>query len=118
MDLNSAYPKNDFPLPLTKLLVDATTWYKALSFMDGYSRYNQIQMALEDEEVSAFHTPIGIFCYTIMPFDLKNASATYQRAMTYIFEDLLHDTVECYVDDLVVKTKLRQHHITDLDWVF
>lgn len=58
------------------------------------------------------------FCYRVMPFSLKNAGATYQRAMTYIFEDLLHDAVECYVDDLVVKTKFRLHHITDLDWAF
>lgn len=117
-DLNSACPKDDFPLPLTDLLVDATTGYEALFFMDGYSRYNQIQMALEDEEATAFHTPIGIFCYRVMLFSLKNVGATYQRAMTYIFEDLLHDAVKCYVDDLVVKTKLRQHHITDLDRVF
>lgn len=41
-----------------------------------------------------------------------------QRAMTYIFEDLLHDAIDCYVDDLVVKTKLRQHHIADIDQVF
>lgn len=90
----------------------------SLSFMDGYLGYNQIQMAPEDEEATTFSTPIKIFCYRVMPFSLKNASATYQRAMTYIFEDLLHDAIECYVDDLVVKTKLRQHHIIDLDRVF
>lgn len=72
----------------------------------------------EDEEATAFHTLIGIFCYRVMPFSLKNAGTTYQRVMTYIFEDLLHDAVECYVDDLVVKTKLRQHHIVELDRVF
>lgn len=53
-----------------------------------------------------------------MPFGLNNAGATYQRVMTYIFEDLLDDAAECYVDDLVIKTKLKQHYITDLDWVF
>lgn len=109
-DLNSACSTDNFSLPLTELLVDATMGYEALSFMDGYSRYNQIQMALEDEEATTFHTPIRIFYYKVMPFDLKNADATYQREMTYIFEDLLHDVIEYYIDDLVIKIKLRQHH--------
>lgn len=75
-------------------------------------------MALEDEEATTFRMSIRIFCYRVMPFGLKNAGATYQRAMTYIFEDMLHDVVECYVDDLVVKTKLKQNHIANLDRVF
>lgn len=75
-------------------------------------------MALENEEAIAFRTLIRIFFYRVMPFGLKNASATYQRVMTYIFEDLLHDAVECYLDDLVIKTKLKQHRIADLDRVF
>lgn len=75
-------------------------------------------MALEDEEATAFRMSIEIFCYRVMPFYLKNVDATYERAMTYKFEDLLHDAVECYVDDLVIKTKLRQHHIANLDRVF
>lgn len=75
-------------------------------------------MAPEDEEAMTFCTLIGVFYYRVMPFGLKNAGAIYKRAMTYIFEDLLHDVVECYVDDLVVKIKLKQHHITNLDRVF
>lgn len=105
-DLNSVYLKDDFPLPLTELLVDATMGYETLSFIYGYSGYNQIQMALEDEEATMFYTPIGVFYYKVMPFGLKNAGATYQRVMTYIFKDLLHDAVEYYIDDLVVKTNL------------
>jgi len=49
-----------------------------------------------------------------MPFGLKNAGATYQRAMQQIFEDMLHKTVECYVDDLVIKSKKRLDHLQDL----
>ena len=117
-DLNKACPKDDFPLPITELLVDATTGYEALSFMDGYSGYNQIRMASEDEELTAFRTPKGVFCYKVMPFGLKNAGATYQRAMTVIFEDLLHNTIECHVDDLVVKTKERKLHLYNLRKIF
>ncbi|KAA0055592.1 uncharacterized protein E5676_scaffold29G00120 [Cucumis melo var. makuwa] len=66
--------------------------------------YNQIQMVLSNEEMTAFRTPTGIYCYKVMPFGLKNASATYQRAMHKVFDDMLHKYVECYVDDLVLRT--------------
>lgn len=117
-DLNEACPKDDFPLPMTELLIDATTGYETMSFMDGYSGYNQIRMAPEDEELTAFRTPKGVFCYKVMPFGLKNAGATYQRAMTVIFGDILHDIVECYVDDLVVKTRKKDDHLKDLKEIF
>ncbi|KAI5338076.1 hypothetical protein L3X38_017347 [Prunus dulcis] len=117
-DVNDACLKDKFPLPITELLVDATTGFGALSFMDGFSGYNQIKMAPEDQEKTAFRTPKGIYCYTVMPFGLKNAGATYQRAMTTIFNDMLHNTIECYVDDLVVKTRKREHHLSDLKRVF
>nr|XP_027068875.1 uncharacterized protein LOC113694208 [Coffea arabica] len=117
-DLNEACPKDDFPLPITELTVDAATGHEALSFLDGSSGYNQIRMAPEDEELTAFRTPKGIYCYKVMPFGLKNAGATYQRAMQRIFDDMLHKNVECYVDDLVVKSKKREDHIQDLRKVF
>ncbi|KAG9458214.1 hypothetical protein H6P81_002722 [Aristolochia fimbriata] len=101
-----------------RLMVDATTGHEALSFMDGSSGYNQIRMDPKDEEFTAFCTPKGIFCYKVMPFGLKNAGSTYQRAMQNIFDDFLHKRVECYVDDLVVKTKQRADHLLDLRAVF
>ncbi|KAG9458181.1 hypothetical protein H6P81_002689 [Aristolochia fimbriata] len=117
-DLNKACPKDNFLLPITKLMVDATTGHKDLSFMDGSSGYNQIRMDPKDEELTAFRTPKGIFCYKVMSFGLKNAGATYQRAMQNTFDDFLHKRVECYVDDLVVKTKQRADHLLDLRAVF
>nr|CAD1825883.1 unnamed protein product [Ananas comosus var. bracteatus] len=107
-DFNKACPKDDFPLPITELMIDNTSSYELFLFMDGSSGYNQIKMAPEDEKHTAFRTPIGIYCYRVMPFGLKNAGATYQRAMTRIFDDLLHKTVECYVDDLVVKRRTKE----------
>ncbi|KAK4389710.1 Transposon Tf2-12 polyprotein [Sesamum angolense] len=117
-DLNNACPKDDFPLPIAELMIDATTGHEALSFMDGSSGYNQIRMALADEELTAFRTPKGIYCYKVMPFGLKNAGATYQRAMQKIFDNMLHKNVECYVDDLVVNSKKRENHFHDLRKVF
>ena len=109
-DLNRACPKDDFPLPNTELMVDATIGHEVLSFMDSSSGYNQIRMAPEDEELTVFQTSKGIYCYKVMPFGLKNAGATYQRAMQRIFDDILQKIVQCYVDDLVVKTKKKGDH--------
>jgi Reverse transcriptase (RNA-dependent DNA polymerase) len=86
--------------------------------MDGYASYNQIKMALEDEKHIAFRTPIGIYCYKVMPFGLKNAGATYQRAMTKIFDDLIHKIVECYVDDLIIKAMSYEEHLQYLEVIF
>uniref|UniRef100_A0A2N9G2A5 Integrase catalytic domain-containing protein n=1 Tax=Fagus sylvatica TaxID=28930 RepID=A0A2N9G2A5_FAGSY len=81
------------------------------SFMDGFSGYNQIRMSTKDAEKTAFRTPIGNFYYTVMPFGLKNAGATYQRTMTAMFHDMMHKEIEDYVDDIVVKSKKREDHL-------
>nr|CAD1839597.1 unnamed protein product [Ananas comosus var. bracteatus] len=70
-DLNKACPKDDFPLPITDLMIDNASSCEIFSFMDGSSGYNQIKMAPEDEKHTTFRTPIGIYCYKVMPFSLK-----------------------------------------------
>ncbi|KAL0294377.1 UNVERIFIED_CONTAM: Transposon Tf2-12 polyprotein [Sesamum calycinum] len=115
-DLNNACPKDDFPLPIVELMIDTTTGDEALSFMDGSFGYNQIRMAPTDEELMAFRTPKGIYCYKVMPFGLKNAGG--KGAMQKIFDDMLHKNVECYVDDLVVKSKKLENHFRNLRKVF
>ena len=101
-NLNRACPKDEFPLPNMDLLIDSAVGSALFSFMDGFSGYNQIRMAPKDAEKTAFRTPIANFYYTVMPFRLKNAVATYQRAMTAIFHDMMHQELEDYVDDIVV----------------
>ena len=103
-DLNKASPKDDFPLLHIDVLVDNTAGHKMLSFMDGFSGYNQNKMAEEDMEKTSFITPWGVFCYRVMPFGLKNAGATYQRAMMTLFHNLMHQEVEVYVDDMIAKS--------------
>ena len=78
-DLNKACPKDSFPLPKIDQLVDSTAGHGLLSFMDAFSGYNQIPMNEQDEENTTFITNMGLFCYRMMPFGLKNAGATYQR---------------------------------------
>ncbi|KAL0427408.1 UNVERIFIED_CONTAM: hypothetical protein Slati_2915600 [Sesamum latifolium] len=72
-------------------MVDETTGHEALSFMDGSFGYNQIRISPKDEECTAFRTSKGIYYYKVMPFALKNAGATYQRAMQNIFDDMLQE---------------------------
>lgn len=117
-DINKACPKDDFPLPNIDLIVDLTTGHAILSLMDGFSGYNQIKIAFEDQHKTAFTCPWGTFCWNVMPFGLKNAGATYQRAMTTIFHDLMHVTVEDYVDDLLGKSINKDTHLDILSVVF
>ncbi|XP_073224697.1 uncharacterized protein [Cicer arietinum] len=83
-----------------------------------FSRYNQIKMAAEDMEKTTFTTPWGTFCYKVMPFGLKNAGATYQRAMVTLFHDMIHKEVEVYVDDMIAKSQTEEEHIIDLKKLF
>ena len=105
-------------MPNMDLLIDSAVGSAMFSFMDGFSGYNQIRMALKDVEKTTFRTPMGNFYPTVIPFGLKNASATYQRAMTAIFHDMMHHELEDYVDDIVVKLKRRKEHFHVLKRVF
>uniref|UniRef100_A0A2N9GSG2 RNA-directed DNA polymerase n=1 Tax=Fagus sylvatica TaxID=28930 RepID=A0A2N9GSG2_FAGSY len=109
---------DEFPLPNMDLLIDSAAGHAMFSFMDGFSGYNQIRMSTRDAEKTAFRTPIGNFYYTVMPFGLKNAGATYQRTMTAMFHDMMHKEIEDYVDDIVVKSKKREDHLRILRKVF
>ncbi|RDX81755.1 hypothetical protein CR513_37528, partial [Mucuna pruriens] len=82
-------PKDNFPLPNIDMLVDNTTQHSYFSFMDGFSRYNQIKMALQDVEKTTFITTWGMICYKVMPFRLKNVRATYECAMIALFHDMM-----------------------------
>jgi len=68
--------------------------------MDGFLEYNQIKIYPKDEKHTSFWTPLRVYCYTIMPFDLKNAGTTYQCTINVIFHEHICKTVECYVDDI------------------
>lgn len=113
-DLNRACPKDDFPLPLTDLLVDSTDDHEVFSLMDRYSGYNHIRMRESDAPKTAFATPVGNLYYVAMPFGLKNTGARYQRAMTLIFHDINHREMEVYVYDIVVKAKKKADHVSNL----
>jgi hypothetical protein len=92
-------------MPIADLLVDSTSGNKVISFLDDNAGYNQIFMAKEDVSKTAFRCPgfIGLFDWVVLTFGMKNAGATYQRAMNLIFHDPLGVLMEVYIDNVVVK---------------
>nr|CAE04481.1 OSJNBa0029L02.22 [Oryza sativa Japonica Group] len=119
-NLNKATPKDEYPMPIADQLVDAASGHKILSFMYGNAGYNQIFIAEEDIHKTAFRCPgaIGLFEWVVMTYGLKSAGATYQRAMNYIYHDLIGWLVEVYINDVVVKSKEIEDHIANLRKVF
>jgi hypothetical protein len=71
-----------------------------------------------DQLATSFITPFGMYCYATMPFGLRNIGATYQRCMQHVFGEHIGQTIEAYVDDIVVKTKRVSSLINDLDIAF
>ncbi|CAL1363288.1 unnamed protein product [Linum trigynum] len=116
--LNAACPKDAYPLPRIDQLIDATANHETLSFLDMFSGYHQIRLSEEDQEKTAFMTHMGNFCYTVMPFGLKNAGATYQRMIDTVFQKQLGRNVEAYVDDVLVKSNRGADHLADLRETF
>jgi hypothetical protein len=112
-DLNHACPKDNFPTPFIDQIIDECDGHKALSFMDGFSSYNRIQIHPADQYKTAFTTQWGTFAYRVMAFGLKNAGAMFQWAMNYVFHDLAR-IILAYLDDLTARSKKRTQHLDDL----
>ena len=89
-----------------------------MSFLDAFQGYHQIPLALNDQEMTAFVTPIGNYHYKVMPFGLKNARSTYQIMITRMFEPQLGKSIEVYIDNMVVKSKVVSEHVGDLRNIF
>ena len=70
-------------------------------------------MKEEDEDKTSFITPLGVYCYTTMPFGLKNAGATYQRMMQNCLQEQIGRNVQVYVDDIVIKTEKEDTLISE-----
>jgi hypothetical protein len=116
-DLNKATSKDEYPMSIAETLINTVAGNKILNFMDDNAGYNHIFMALEGIHKTAFRVPgaMGLFEYMVMTFGLKNAGATYQHAMNYIYHDLIGKLVEIYIDDIVVKSTLTRGHLRGYD---
>ncbi|GJS19893.1 reverse transcriptase domain-containing protein [Tanacetum coccineum] len=117
-DLNKACPQDCYPLPEIDWKVESLCGYPFKCFLDAYKGYHQIQMAESNEEKMAFHTSQGVYCYTKMPFGLKNAGATYQRLVDKAFDSQVGQNIEVYVDDLVIKSHTEAEMLRDIDETF
>ena len=100
--LNTVTRKDHYPLPFIDQMLDRLARYSHYYFLDGYSVYNQIAIALEDKGKSTFTCPYGTFSFRRMPFGLCNAPATFQRCMMSIFSDLVKEVMEIFMDDFSV----------------
>jgi hypothetical protein len=105
-----------YPMRVADMLVDAASSHRVISFIDGNAGYNQIFMAEEDIHKTTFRCPgaLELYEWVVMIFGLKNAGATYQRAMNFIFHKLISKIAEIYIDDVVVKCKGYKEHLKDL----
>ncbi|KAJ9541561.1 hypothetical protein OSB04_028067 [Centaurea solstitialis] len=100
--LNKATQKDHFPLPFVDQMLDRLAGKEFYCFLDGYSGYNQIAIAPDDQEKTTFTCPYGTFAFRRMPFGLCNAPATFQRCMMSIFSDMLENSMEIFMDDFSV----------------
>jgi hypothetical protein len=108
-DLNKHCLKDPFGLPRIDQIIDSTAGSALLSFLDCYSGYHQIALREEDQSKISFITPFGAYCSKTMSFGLKNADATYQRAIQTCLGEQIGDNAKAYVDDIVVKTKKTRY---------
>ena len=96
--LNAGIRKDLFPLPFVDQMLERVTGQEFYCFLDGYSRYNQIEITLEDQEKTTFTYPFGTFTFRKMPFGLCNALGTFQRCMMGIFSDMIEHILEIFMD--------------------
>ncbi|GJX93301.1 reverse transcriptase domain-containing protein [Tanacetum coccineum] len=106
--LKQACPQDCYPLPEIDWKVESLCGYPFKCFLDAYKGYHQIQMTESDEEKTAFHTSQWVYCYTKMPFGLKNVGATYHRLVDKAFDSQVGRNMEVYVDDLVLRVTQKQ----------
>src|ERR1700733_3479883 len=116
-NINKACQKDNFPLPPMEQILQAVAGSELMSFLDGFSRYNQILVHPDDQLKTTFRTKWGTYAYQKMPFGLVNAGATFQRAMDTAFRGLINRSVVIYLDDITVFSKKRSNHLHDLDQI-
>ena len=115
--LNTATRKDHYPLPFIDQMLDRLVGHSYYYFLDGYSGYNQIEIALEDQEKTTFTCPYGTFAFKMMPFGLCNTPATFQRCMMSMFSYLVEEAMEIFMDDFSVYGSSFKHCLKILETV-
>ena len=104
-------------LPFIDQMLDRLAGHHHFCFLDGYSGYNQIEIAPEDQEMTTFTCPYGTFAFRRMPFGLCNAPATFQRCMMSMFSDLVKEVMEIFMDDFTVYGSNFEQCLNNLETV-
>nr|KYP76062.1 Retrovirus-related Pol polyprotein from transposon opus [Cajanus cajan] len=109
-----------YPMPIAETMIDAAAGNEIVSLLDGYSGYNQIYITANDVSKISFRClgALAVYEWVMIPFGLKNAGATYQRAMNLIFHDLIGKFVQMYIDDIIVGSKRKEEHLCHLKLSF
>ena len=109
--------KDYFPFLFIDQVLDTLSGKQYFSFLDGYSGYNQILIAPEDHDKTSFTCPWGTYAYRVLAFGLCNALATFQRAVLGIFDDLIHNCVDVYMDNSTAYGNTFQEALDNLEKV-
>eukprot|EP00253_Pinus_taeda_P015798 PITA_15798 len=116
-DVNQTCPKDNYPTPFIDQIIDECAECKIFSFIDGFSGYNQINIRPQDHSKTTFICPWGTFAYQKLPFGLKNAGATFQRAINYAFHEIKH-IVQPYLDYFPAHSQMWFDHPQHLRAIF
>jgi len=117
-NLNKCSKKDNYPLPKIENLLQKVSGARVMSFLDGFSGYDQIVIQLEDQEKTSFTIPWGTFMYSKMPFGLMNVGATFERAMDIAFVGEKEKFVLIYLDDITIFSSSHKDHLQHLKKVF
>ena len=115
--LNIVTIKDHYPLPFIDQMPDRLAGHSHLCFLDGYSEYNQIAIALEDQEKTTFTCHYGTFAFRRMSLELCNAPTTFQRCMMSMFSDLVEEAMEIFMDDFLVYRSYFENCLKNLETV-
>ena len=114
--LNTTSRKDYYPLPFIDQMLDKLARHSHYFFLDGYSSYNRISIALEDQEKTTFTCPYGTFAFRRMSFGLCNAPATFQRCMMSMFSYLVEKDMD-FMDDFLVYGYSFENCLVNLETV-
>jgi len=107
--LNAITKKDYFLLSFADSILHVVVGHECYLFLDGFSSYNQVQIASKDQLKTTFTIDWGTFAYKVMPFGLCNAPATFQRVMTQAFQKYLRVLVEIFLDDFCTFSTKEDH---------
>ena len=112
--MNKATRKDHFPFSFMDQMLDRLAGHEYYCFLDGYSGYNHIAIALEDQEKTTFTCPYGTFAFKRMPFGLCNAPGTFLRCMMAIFSEMVEKTIEVFMEDFSILGNCFDNYLENL----